>query len=54
MGIGGGTYAKYIRAMGIPAAVWMTASDTAHMPDEHININDVLSDVKVILASILM
>ncbi|WP_069807983.1 M20 family metallo-hydrolase [Vulcanisaeta thermophila] len=53
MGIGGGTYAKYLRMRGIPAAVWMTTSETAHAPDEHVNINDVLSDVKVVLASLL-
>ena len=49
MGIGGGTYARYLRARGIPAAVWMTASDTAHEPNEYVKISDVLSDVKVIL-----
>ncbi len=54
MGIGGGTYAKYIRMMGIPVAVWMTSSNTAHSPNEHVNLNDVINDVKVILASMII
>lgn len=54
VGIGGGTYARYIRAMGIPVAVWMTSSGTGHMPNEHIDIKDLLSDVKVVLASMLL
>lgn len=54
MGIGGGTYARYIRARGIPAAVWMTSTETEHSPDEYVSINAVISDIKVVLASLLM
>ncbi|ABW00967.1 M20 family metallo-hydrolase [Caldivirga maquilingensis] len=54
MGIGGGTYAKYIRMLGIPVAVWMTSSNTAHSPDERVNLNDVINDVKVTLASMMI
>ena len=54
MGIGGGTYAKYIRMMGIPVAVWMTSSNTAHSPNEHVNLNDVINDIKVVLASMII
>ncbi|MGC9136020.1 M20 family metallo-hydrolase [Caldivirga sp.] len=53
MGIGGGTYAKYIRMMNIPVAVWMTSKGTGHSPDEHVNVNDILSDIKVVLASMM-
>ena len=54
MGIGGGTYAKYIRMMGIPVAVWMTSSNTWDSPDENVNLNDVINDVKVTLTSIII
>jgi succinyl-diaminopimelate desuccinylase len=54
LGIGGGTYARYLRLRNIPAAVWMTSHETAHAPDEHVNIKDVLNDIKVVLASLLL
>ncbi len=33
-GIGGGTVAAFFRQAGLPAAVWLTSSDTAHQPNE--------------------
>ncbi|GAB6946295.1 M20 family metallo-hydrolase [Vulcanisaeta sp. JCM 16161] len=53
LGIGGGTYARYLRARGIPVAVWMTSKETAHAPDEHVLLSDVISDVKTVVASLL-
>lgn len=46
-GIGGGTVAALFRKAGLPAAVWMTARDTAHQANEFCLISDVLSDAKV-------
>jgi succinyl-diaminopimelate desuccinylase len=46
-GIGGGTVAALFRKAGLPAAVWMTAQDTAHQADEYCLLSDVLSDAKV-------
>ncbi len=47
MGIGGGTVAALFRKAGLPAAVWMTAQDTAHQANEYCLISDVLQDAKV-------
>ena len=46
-GIGGGTVAALFRRSGLPAAVWMTASDTAHQPNEYCLISNVMTDAKV-------
>jgi succinyl-diaminopimelate desuccinylase len=53
MGIGGGTVAAFFRRAGLPAAVWETAPDTAHQPNEWCLISDLISDAKV-LAHICM
>ncbi|WP_243678654.1 M20/M25/M40 family metallo-hydrolase [Vulcanisaeta distributa] len=53
LGIGGGTYARYLRARGIPVAVWMTSKETAHAPDEHVSLGDVISDIKTLITSLL-
>ncbi len=53
LGIGGGTYARYLRARGIPVAVWMTSKETAHAPDEHVFLSDIVSDIKTVVASLL-
>ncbi len=53
LGIGGGTYARYLRARGIPVAVWMTSKETAHAPDEHVFLSDVINDIKTVVASLL-
>jgi succinyl-diaminopimelate desuccinylase len=46
-GIGGGTVAAFFRRMGIPAAVWSTIDDVAHMPNEYAKIDNMISDAKV-------
>ncbi|MDZ7699916.1 MAG: M20 family metallo-hydrolase [Deltaproteobacteria bacterium] len=50
MGIGGGTVAAIFRNAGLPAAVWCTAPDTAHQPNEYCLISDIISDAKVFAA----
>ena len=47
MGIGGGTVAAFFRQAGLPAAVWITAKDTAHQPNEYCFINDIIEDAKI-------
>lgn len=46
-GVGGGTVAAFLRQRGIPAAVWSTWPDTAHMPDEYCNLSDIIKDAQV-------
>jgi succinyl-diaminopimelate desuccinylase len=53
MGIGGGTVAAFFRQAGLPAAVWMTMSDSGHQPNEFCLISNVIRDCKV-FASIYM
>jgi succinyl-diaminopimelate desuccinylase len=47
MGIGGGTVAAFFRRAGLPAAVWVTAQDTAHQPNEYCFIKDIIEDAKI-------
>jgi len=47
MGIGGGTVAAFFRRAGLPAAVWVTAQDTAHQPNEYCLIKDIIEDAKI-------
>jgi succinyl-diaminopimelate desuccinylase len=47
MGIGGGTVAAFFRDAGLAAAVWITAPDTAHQPNEYCLISHVIRDAKV-------
>ena len=47
-GIGGGTFARYLREIGIPSAVWLTGCDVEHQPNEYCRINDIVEDAKVI------
>lgn len=46
-GIGGGTVAAYFRMRGIHAALWSTAYNTMHEPNEYSSIKNTLSDAKV-------
>jgi len=46
-GIGGGTVAAFFRQQGLPAAVWMTVSHTAHSPNEFCLLSNLLGDAKV-------
>jgi succinyl-diaminopimelate desuccinylase len=47
-GIGGGTVAAFFRQVGLPAAVWMTVSDTAHAPNEFCLLSNLIGDAKVL------
>jgi succinyl-diaminopimelate desuccinylase len=47
-GIGGGTVAAFFRQEGLPAAVWMTANDCAHQPNEFCFLSHILGDAKVL------
>jgi succinyl-diaminopimelate desuccinylase len=47
-GIGGGTVAAFFRQVGLPAAVWMTVSQTAHQPNEFCSLNKLLGDARVL------
>ncbi len=46
-GIGGGTVAAFFRQRGLPAAVWSTNPDTAHVPDEYCLLSDMVKDAQV-------
>jgi succinyl-diaminopimelate desuccinylase len=46
-GIGGGTVAAFFRSHGLPAAVWGTWPDSAHMPNEYCSLDALVSDAKV-------
>ena len=48
MGIGGGTVAAFFRQQGLPAAVWMTVSRTAHQPNEFCLLTNLLGDARVL------
>lgn len=47
-GIGGGTVASYLRKKNYPAVVWATLLGTAHQPNEHTSIHNIIQDAKVI------
>ncbi|MCK9377642.1 MAG: M20 family metallo-hydrolase [Syntrophobacterales bacterium] len=47
-GIGGGTVAAFFRQRGLPAAVWMTANDGAHQPNEFCYLSHLIGDAKVL------
>jgi succinyl-diaminopimelate desuccinylase len=53
-GIGGGTVAAFFRKEGLPAAVWMTANDCAHQPNEFCYLSSLLGDAKVLAHICLM
>ena len=46
-GIGGATVAAFFRQAGLPAAVWLTSSDTAHQPNEFCRISHLIKDAQV-------
>jgi succinyl-diaminopimelate desuccinylase len=43
-GIGGGTVAAVFRRAGLPAAVWLTSSESAHQPNEFVPLNNLVAD----------
>jgi succinyl-diaminopimelate desuccinylase len=47
MGIGGQTVAAFFRNEGLPAAVWMTASETAHQVNETCSLEHMVGDARV-------
>ncbi|MBI4794815.1 MAG: M20 family metallo-hydrolase [Deltaproteobacteria bacterium] len=47
-GIGGGTVAAFFRQQGLPAAVWMTVTHTAHQPNEFCLLSNLLGDARVL------
>ncbi|MGA1793487.1 MAG: M20 family metallo-hydrolase [Thermoplasmatota archaeon] len=49
-GIGGGTCAAILRNIGLEVAVWETVLNQAHAPNEHILIDNMISDCKVMAA----
>jgi succinyl-diaminopimelate desuccinylase len=53
-GIGGGTVAAFFRKAGLPAAVWMTANDCAHQPNEFCFLSHLLGDAKVLVHMCLL
>ncbi len=52
-GIGGGTCAAILRAIGIPAVVWATVDDLAHQPNEYAVIDNMVRDTKVFVLTVL-
>ena len=46
-GVGAGTVAAFFRSHGYPAAVWCRTTQTAHQPDEHCLIANMLGNAKV-------
>jgi succinyl-diaminopimelate desuccinylase len=47
IGIGGGTFAAFLRKKGIDCAVWACIDHTAHQPNEYALLNNILGDAKV-------
>ncbi|MDR1326640.1 MAG: M20 family metallo-hydrolase [Treponema sp.] len=47
IGIGGGTVAAPLRNKGIAAVVWARIDESAHQPNEHALISNILGDAKV-------
>ncbi|MGA1820647.1 MAG: M20 family metallo-hydrolase [Thermoplasmatota archaeon] len=46
-GIGGGTCAAILRNSGLEVAVWETVLNQAHAPNEHILVDNMINDCKV-------
>jgi succinyl-diaminopimelate desuccinylase len=47
IGIGGGTFAAFLRREGIDCAVWARFDGTAHQPNEYALLENILGDAKV-------
>ena len=52
-GIGGGTCAALLRSVGFDVAVWETVLNQAHAPNEHILVDNMVSDCKVMAALLI-
>jgi len=46
-GIGGGTFAAFLRKLGIDCAVWCRIGHSAHQPNEYALLENILGDAKV-------
>jgi len=53
MGIGGGTVGAFLRHKGIATVVWSRLAGTAHQPDEHCLLSNLLGDALVMAALML-
>jgi succinyl-diaminopimelate desuccinylase len=53
VGIGGGTVGAFMRRAGIDTAVWSRIEHTAHMPNEHCLVDNMVGDAKVMAALML-
>ena len=47
IGIGGGTFAAFLRKEGIDCAVWARIDHTAHQPNEYAFLDNILGDARV-------
>ncbi|MDR0497998.1 MAG: M20 family metallo-hydrolase [Treponema sp.] len=47
VGIGGGTFATFLRRIGIDCTVWARFDCTAHQPNEYALLENILGDAKV-------
>jgi succinyl-diaminopimelate desuccinylase len=47
-GIGGGTFAAHLRRAGLPAAVWLKCTESAHQPDELCPIANLVDTARVL------
>jgi succinyl-diaminopimelate desuccinylase len=47
IGIGGGTFAAFLRKEGIDCAVWSRIGHSAHQPNEFAIMENILGDAKV-------
>ncbi len=46
-GIGGGTVAAFFRRLNLPAVVYSRLNDSAHQPNEHCSLDNIIGDAKV-------
>jgi len=46
-GVGGGTVSAFLRQAGIQTVVWARIEETAHLPNEHCRIENMIGDAKV-------
>jgi succinyl-diaminopimelate desuccinylase len=47
VGIGGGTFAAFLRKRNIDCAVWARIDCTAHQPNEYALLDNIIGDAKV-------
>jgi succinyl-diaminopimelate desuccinylase len=47
IGIGGGTVGAFLRKMGVPTVVWSRLEESAHQPNEHCLLRNLMGDALV-------